>query len=354
MGFTIKDKTYEIKIDALLNSGLSNFIDTNYKDSKKIIIVDENTQEYCLPILLNYSAVFNEAEIIAVPSGEDSKSMELCMQIWGALTEYKIKRNDIIINLGGGIITDLGGFIASLYKRGVAFINIPTSLLAMVDASVGGKTGIDLGPYKNQIGVFSFPELVICDPEFLETLPDAEFLSGKAEMLKHAILTSKEMWEKVKNLTPQNINTEIIKESIEVKHAIVLKDPKENGERKKLNVGHTIGHAIEGYFLDKNPIHHGYCVAWGLLVESRLAVTDKLLPVEEFDEIKHVITSCYPKPELYENDIESLLNLLLNDKKNDSNEINFNLINGFGNVTINHTFSKEAIKNALKLELCQN
>lgn len=352
MGLSIKDKVSEIKISSLTDSGLSEFIDTNYKNNKKIIIVDENTQEHCLPTLLNYSTVFNEAEIITVPSGEESKSMDLCIQVWEGFTEYHIKRNDIIINLGGGMITDLGGFIASLYKRGVAFINIPTSLLAMVDASVGGKTGIDLGPYKNQIGVFSFPELVICDPEFLETLPDAEFLSGKAEMLKHAILTSKEMWEKVKTLTAQNISTEIIKESIEVKHAIVLKDPKENGERKKLNVGHTIGHAIEGFMLERAPVKHGYCVAWGLLVEARLAYAHNFLASEVYEEIKHVITSCFSKLEIVIKDIDTLINLLWNDKKNDSEEINFNLIEGFGKIKINHTFSEASIKKALEVELC--
>ena len=354
MGFTVKNKAYDIKIDSLTNSGLAEFIEKNYAENNKVIIVDENTQEHCLPILLNYSEVFNDAEIITVPPGEESKSMDLCMQIWEGFTEYHIKRNDIIINLGGGMITDLGGFIASLYKRGVAFINIPTSLLAMVDASIGGKTGIDLGPYKNQIGVFSNPEMIICDPEFLETLPNDEFLSGKAEMLKHAVLTSKEMWGKVKTLTPQSINTEIIKEAVEVKNGLVSKDPKETGERKKLNTGHTIGHAIEGFMLEREPVQHGYCVAWGLLVEARLAYDYKFLAVETYDEIKHVITSCFPRLEFIENDIDELMKLLWNDKKNERKEINFNLIKGFGDIKINHTFSEVSIKNALEMELCQD
>ncbi len=349
---TIPSDGYFIEIGAIQESSFSEFLDEKYASSKKVIFVDENTQEYCLEYVLTSFEQLAEAEIIAIPAGEENKSLDICVHIWSALTEYGIKRNDVIINLGGGMITDLGGFIASVYLRGIDFINIPTSLLAMVDASAGGKTGIDFEGLKNQLGVFANPQLVVCDPCFFSTLPQDEFLSGKAEMLKHGVIQGRETWDKAKVVTPRNISVEAISRSISVKNAIVLEDFKEKNSRKKLNLGHTIGHALESYFLSRKPVPHGICVAWGLVIEALLALQDKQLSTNDFQEIQHVISSCYPSLKIEEPEIPLIINFLSYDKKNQNSEINFSLIKGFGDVEINHTFNQTAIQQAIKATLC--
>lgn len=244
-----------IEIGNHAESSLQHLLDVDYANAKKVIIVDENTHDNCLEALLTHYEALKEAEVILLPPGEENKVMEICFQVWEALTEYKIGRRDLIINLGGGVITDLGGFIASVYKRGVKFINMPTSLLAMVDASSGGKTGIDLGPYKNQLGLFAQPICTIIDPGFLATLPNNEKVWGKAEMLKHGLIANKAHWDAVKKKDVLEIGIEEIIQSVAIKNSIVLQDPFEQNERKKLNFGHTIAHALEAYFLDKSPYH---------------------------------------------------------------------------------------------------
>jgi 3-dehydroquinate synthase len=320
-----------------------------YRDNKKIIIVDENTHDHCLEYVLTSFEELSEAEVIMLPSGEQNKVMEVCFQVWQALTEYQINRNDLVINLGGGVVTDMGGFIASVFKRGLKFVNIPTSLLAMVDASVGGKTGIDLGAHKNQLGVFAFPELVICDPLFLSTLPKKEFLSGKAEMLKHGLIADAEHWKKSINLTQESITSQDIEHSVAIKQKIVSVDPLEKNIRKALNFGHTIGHAIEGYLLSRLPHPHGYCIAWGMLAESFLSYKQNILSSAEYEEIKTTIVQLYPKLPLEEQSIPELSHLMRHDKKNNkASSINFTLLEKIGAVKVNHNFTEEEIILALK------
>lgn len=339
-------KESDLFFGSLLESSL-NKIFLQFSSSKKVIIVDENTHDHCLEYLITNYVELKDAEIIMLPAGEQNKVMEVCFQVWQALTEYEINRNDLIINLGGGLVTDMGGFIASIYKRGVKFINIPTSLLGMVDASVGGKTGIDLGSYKNQLGVFSFPEIVICDSGFLDSLPPEEFLSGKAEMLKHGLIADPEHWKKSLALTSENITNKDIERSVLIKKKIVEMDPFEKKERKALNFGHTVGHAFEGFLLEKNPQPHGFCVAWGIVVESFLSYRQNILSKEEFIEISVGIQTNYPKIPINESDVPNIIQLMRNDKKNNTESINFVLIKSIGNVEVNYTFSEDEVKSAI-------
>jgi len=354
----IDSSGYHIEIGNISDSQFLNFlIDKNGapKYQHFIILVDENTQIHCLEYVLTSFEVLSKAEIITIPAGEESKSLEIAAQIWSAFQEYGITRNALLINLGGGVVSDLGGFIASIYKRGIDFINVPTSLLGMIDASVGGKTGIDFNSLKNDLGLFSTPQFIICDPIFLSTLPEEEFLSGKAEMLKHGVLSSQQLWTTAKNSTPKNISTRDIKASIEVKNTIVQQDFREDHERKKLNVGHTVGHAIESLFLQRSePLTHGNCIAWGMVIEAFLAFHTKHLSEEDFFEISNTIQLNYPKIHITAEDIDPIIQLMKNDKKNQGEKINFNLIRGFGDIVMNHYFSTSDIQFALKKVLCSH
>jgi 3-dehydroquinate synthase len=258
----IQASNYNIEIGNLVESSFQNLLNDKYVSSKKVIIVDENTHDFCLEYLLTNFEDLKEAEVMLLPVGEENKVMEVCFQVLEALSEYKIGRNDLIINLGGGVVSDMGGFIASIYKRGIDFINIPTSLLAMVDASIGGKTGIDLGRHKNQIGTFRDPKALFVDISFLDTLPQEEVLNGYAEMLKHALIFDTEYWKELTSITSMNdlLNASKIEKSILLKNKVVESDPLEKNNRKKLNFGHTIGHALEGFFLDSESISHGHAV----------------------------------------------------------------------------------------------
>lgn len=343
----INAKHYNIEIGNHADSSFSQLLNSQFAKAKKVIIVDDNTNEHCLPILLSEYEELKDAEIMLLPAGEENKVMEVCFQVWEALTEYSIGRNDLVINLGGGVVTDMGGFIASIYKRGVCFINLPTTLLAMVDASVGGKTGVDLGIYKNQLGVFSFPSLVVIDPVFLQTLCKEEKLWGKAEMLKHGLIESKEHWDSIKNKNSEEIDAEDILISIDIKNKIVLEDPKEKNIRKKLNFGHTVGHAIEGYYLTQGKIPHGLAVAIGMIVEAKLSENIGYLSTKEFLEIYSIVSGQYPKLTLDDQMIDSILSLMQNDKKNNTGKINFTLLKGIGKATVDHYPTLIEVKKAL-------
>ena len=238
--------------------------------SKVAILVDENTKRDCLPKLPK----IENSIIIEVTSGEINKNISSCNYIWEQLSEHNFDRDSLLINLGGGVIGDMGGFAASTYKRGIDFIQVPTTLLAMVDASVGGKLGVDLNGLKNQIGVFNNPESVLILPEFLETLPENQLKSGFGEVIKHALISDKNLWQEIISIPFNEMNWEkIIETSINIKNKIVLSDPYEKGERKKLNFGHTFGHAVETYYLEKGtPILHGEAVLMGILLELELSL----------------------------------------------------------------------------------
>ncbi len=343
-----KSNAFTIEVGSIIDSSLNELL-TTYAQSKIVIIVDENTHDNCLEYLLTSFDSLKEAEVMLLPVGEENKVMEVCFQVWQALTDYQVGRKDLVINLGGGVVTDMGGFIASIYKRGIDFIHIPTSLLGMVDASIGGKVGIDLGPYKNQLGVFSHPKKIYIDTIFLGTLPEKELLNGFAEMLKHALINDKSQWEKLKKIPSidQLIDEKIIIDSIKVKFDLVEKDPLEKNVRKKLNFGHTIGHAIEGYFIDTTPISHGHAVAIGMLAESFISMKQQRLKSEVFYDIELFLTTKFPMIQLDEDAIKEIIQIAKNDKKNESGRIFCALLNEIGECSIDNEIQENEIADAL-------
>jgi 3-dehydroquinate synthase len=274
--FEVKSDGYSVFIGKDSIKSLNEYLELNTQYSTYFILVDEHTIADCLPIIMEEIPMLKDAEIIETESGEENKTIEVVTQVWYAMSDLHADRKSLVINLGGGVLTDMGGFIASTYKRGVDFINIPTTLLSEVDASVGGKLGIDLGGLKNQIGVFNFPKGVYIYPEFLQTLPDNQLRSGFAEVLKHALIKDDKYWEEVKDIEVFEHEdwTDIIAHSVQIKNKVVLNDPKESGERKILNFGHTIGHAIETYHLENSdqPFLHGEAIAIGMVAEAILSV----------------------------------------------------------------------------------
>ncbi len=303
--------------------------------SKVAVLVDENTKKYCLNLLPR----INHSIIIEIDSGEKNKNISTCNLIWEQLTKNNFDRNSLLINLGGGVIGDMGGFAASTYKRGIDFIQIPTTLLAMVDASIGGKLGVDFNGLKNQVGLFSDPRSVIINPIFLQTLAEEELKSGFSEVVKYALITDKRLWKKITNTPFNNLEwKEVIYTSLEIKNKIVTSDPKEDGERKKLNFGHTFGHAIESYYLEKGtPILHGEAIFMGIILESEISD----LTQSEKNEIKNYILSNFALP--YTPKKPYLHKFLLNDKKNQEGKINFSLLKGIGNCTINNLFTEDEL-----------
>lgn len=323
------------------------------KYSNLFIIVDSNTNEYCLPKLLPILETDLTIEIIEFEAGEINKNIETCIQIWNVLTELGADRKTLIINIGGGVVTDLGGFVASTFKRGVDFIHIPTTLLSMVDASVGGKNGVDLGNLKNQIGVINTPKMVLIDTNYLETVPQNEMRSGLAEMLKHGLIFDKAYWERFLDLKAIDFADfdELIYRSVEIKNEIVTQDPTEKNIRKSLNFGHTLGHAIESYFLEnenKTTLLHGEAIAVGMILESYISLHKNLITEAEYVQIKSTLKSIYEDVVFEESDIDPILKLLIHDKKNEYGMIQFALIEGIGKIKINQSVENELILNAFE------
>ena len=330
-------------------SQLNQFI-TDLKPTQLLILVDENTHEHCLPILLGNLETEVPFEIIEIEAGEEMKNLETAAQLWEILTEFETDRKALIINLGGGVITDMGGFIASTYKRGISFINIPTTLLGMCDASIGGKTGIDHQFLKNIIGTFTQPQQIFVFPEFLETLPFEELRSGFAEMLKHGLITDEKHWNdliSIKELTPENIFP-FIERSMKIKQNVVELDFTEQNIRKTLNFGHTIGHSLESLFLLKGqPIMHGEAVALGMICETRISFLQNLISEETADEIVSNIQKFYPHLNISEFSLDEIEHLMKNDKKNSAGNINFSLITRIGSSSFNCSVTLENIKSSL-------
>lgn len=347
---TITANNYNVYFDSKGYETLAEMLKPSHY-SKIFILVDENTSQYCLPHLLNNLATEIEIEIIELEVGEIHKNIATCTEVWGALSELGGDRKSILINLGGGVISDLGGFVACTFKRGIDFINIPTTLLSMVDASIGGKNGVDLGNLKNQIGIIREPKAVIVDTQFLNTLPQNEMRSGLAEMLKHGLIFDKKYWDKFKNL--KDLKTEdlnhLIHQSIQIKNTIVCEDLTENGIRKSLNFGHTLGHAIESYFLeneDKTSLLHGEAIAVGMILESYISREKGLLKNEEYQEIKYIINDIFERIEFTQNEIEKIIELLIFDKKNEFGKVQFALLDGIGKIKINQESDNELIYKA--------
>lgn len=319
-------------------------VKNNY--SSIFILSDENTNEHCVPSFLANLATTIAIEIIEIEPGESLKNITTCVEVWTILTELGADRKSLLINIGGGVITDLGGFVASTFKRGIDFINVPTSLLGMVDASIGGKNGVDLGNLKNQIGVINVPQMVLIDSNYLETLPKDQMLSGFAEMLKHGLIYDKSYWESFLDLSKidfADFDTYIY-QSIEIKNEIVKQDPTENGIRKALNFGHTLGHAIESYYLDsKTPLLHGEAIAIGMVLEAYISKEKKLISDLEYQEIKKTIKSIYNEHKILEEDIRLIEKLLIHDKKNEYGKVQFALLDGIGGIKINELVDNELI-----------
>ena len=323
------------------------------KYSKVFILCDTNTNIDCVPIFLATIDADIAYDILEIDPGEDSKNLDICLGLWEALSEYGADRKSVIINIGGGVVTDLGGFVASTFKRGIDFINIPTSLLAMVDASIGGKTGIDLGHLKNQIGVINTPELIVVDTSFLGTLPQLEMRSGLAEMLKHGLIYDETYWNKLQDMSQSTINDldALIYESIIIKKTIVEQDPKEQGLRKILNYGHTLGHAIESYFMDsdtKERLLHGEAVAIGIILANYLSVKYCGFSEEKNNAIKRIIKAIYGHVEIKETDYTPIIELLKYDKKNENGNINFVLLEAIGKPKIDCIVENQAVLEAFK------
>jgi 3-dehydroquinate synthase len=326
------------------------FIDllAQFSNSKIAILVDENTHDHCLEYLITGFEVLATAEVIMLPAGEENKVLEVCFQVWETLTEAGFGRHDLLLNLGGGVVTDLGGFVASVYKRGFAFVHIPTSLLGMVDAAVGGKTGIDLAGYKNQLGTFQEPLATFVDTGFLQTLPDTEWRNGFAELLKHALIADKTLWEaltQIKNI-PLELTADQIRRGVEIKREMVSQDPIESGLRKTLNFGHTIGHALESYYLHSDiPLAHGHAVAIGMLLEAQLSVYQANLSQTEFAAIEKCIKQTYPIQ--IPNDAEALWTLMQQDKKNANGEVRCCLLNAIGTCVFDQTLTFQAFEHVM-------
>lgn len=349
---TIQANNYPIYFNEKGYKALNIYINSA-KYSNLFIIVDNNTEELCLSKFLPYLETNLTIEIVEFEAGEPNKNIDTCVQLWNVLTELGADRKSLVINLGGGVVTDLGGFVASTFKRGVDFINIPTTLLSMVDASVGGKTGVDLGNLKNQVGVINVPQMVLIDTQYLETLSKSEMRSGLAEMLKHGLIYDAAYWEKFLDLKAIDFADfdELIYRSVVIKNEIVLQDPNEKNIRKALNFGHTLGHAIESYFLEnenKISLLHGEAIAIGMILESYISLEKKLLSQEEYLQIKTTIKNIFDAVIFEENDIEPILELLIHDKKNEYGTIQFSLIEGIGKIKINQTVENELILKAFQ------
>ncbi len=340
-----------IEIGSIVSGSFQKLLQTKYTNSKIVILVDENTHDNCLEYLItSFPDELTEAEVMLLPAGEENKVMEVCFQIWEALSDYKIGRKDLIINLGGGVITDMGGFIASIYKRGVDFINIPTSYLGMVDASIGGKVGIDLGELKNQLGTFYWPVNIFIDPIFLETLPEEEKINGLAEVFKTALISNGKLWNELKEITDLKsyLKAKQIEKIVSIKKSIVKEDPFEKGIRKTLNFGHTIGHAIEGFLLFKDPIKHGYAIAIGMVLESYVATELNLMSPNDYEDIAKQIYKWFAPIKLESEEIDSLIELMRHDKKNFDGVIKMALVTTIGSSEYDISVSEDVIRKALR------
>ncbi|QJD97169.1 3-dehydroquinate synthase [Mucilaginibacter robiniae] len=347
---TINSIDYPVYFTDTLNQ-LVNFVEKgNY--SRFFILTDEHTEKHCLPLLQDKLVHLNhQYDIIEVNAGEESKTIDFCAGIWKMLIDFGADRHSLLINLGGGVIGDMGGFAASTFKRGIDFVQVPTTLLSQVDASVGGKTGIDFDNLKNIIGTFTSPKAVFIEHSFLHTLPIRQILSGYAEMLKHGLIADASYWNELKGKgddlgLPE---AKLIYQSVAIKNNVVVTDPLEKGYRKCLNFGHTIGHAIETYSLnnDEQYLTHGEAVVIGMVCEAWLSHQKAGLSKGELDEITAVLTNLYPKYPLEESCHAVLHDLMKTDKKNEAGKINCTLLSKIGECSIDHICTEEELCDSL-------
>jgi 3-dehydroquinate synthase len=334
----------------------SKFINPGAKTYASVnILVDAQVEQFCLPALIEKAPSLANASIIRIPSGEASKNIDTVIQIWKTLQENGATRHSLLINLGGGVITDTGGFAASTFKRGMDFINIPTTLLGQVDAAIGGKTGIDFLEIKNQVGLIKCPAAVFVFPEYLKTQDHEQLRSGYAEILKYGLITDKQLWESAignhSDFSNYSESTwrELIQKSLIIKNDIVLKDPEEQGLRKLLNFGHTVGHAIEAHALknDVLPISHGRAVAIGMICEAYISSRVLNLSTAELDQIAQALLRIFEKGDLLIPDDSTLIELMRHDKKNVNSNISFTLLNSIASAEIDQHCETKIISEAL-------
>lgn len=342
---SILASTYSVHFNEKAYTELNSHLEkANY--SKVFILVDENTHQHCLPSFMAQIYGDYNYEIIEIEEGEINKTIETCVQVWHVLSELDADRKSVMINLGGGVITDLGGFVASTFKRGIDFINVPTTLLSMVDASVGGKTGVDLGSLKNQVGVINQPQMVLVVSSFLQTLEERQLHSGFAEMLKHGLIKDKKYWNELNLVSEFNNLDEFIYDSVVIKNDVVTIDPTEQNLRKILNFGHTLGHAVESYFLEtesKKTLLHGEAIAIGMVLEAYISNKLTGLTDNALEAIKATFVKRYGKVQFNENDITKILTYLKFDKKNSHGNINFVLLKSIGECEIDVTVDEDLL-----------
>lgn len=354
MNHIVINKDYQSSILEFINSK---------KYSQIIVLVDENTNKYCYERLA-FKGFLPAHELIEIKSGEEEKNLQTCVKIWQKMTDMELDRKALLINLGGGVIGDMGGFCASTYKRGIDFIQTPTTLLSMVDASVGGKLGIDFSfdnnTFKNHIGVFRVPDAVLVSTEFLETLPKSELRSGFAEVIKHCLIADRNKWEElVKPRMSHVVNhksewdlldfEDIVAHSISIKDKITTEDPTEKGLRKTLNFGHTLGHAVESFFLStSNKLMHGEAIAVGMICESYLSLKRNLISEEDLKQISEYILSVYGKVSIPTDDLDAIIELTKQDKKNEYSEVQFALIGPIGTCGYGIAVGEKEMKEALE------
>jgi 3-dehydroquinate synthase len=310
------------------------------------VLIDSNTSVHCYPLI---ESSLPEHFVINIAAGEKHKDLSTCNGIWEEMTYHQMDRKSLLINLGGGVIGDMGGFCAATYKRGIKFINLPTTLLAQVDASIGGKLGVDFQGYKNHIGVFQDPEQVIIWPEFLSTLPTTELRSGFAEVIKHALIFDLQYWHNIRS-SPWDSQTwsEHISHSVHTKYQIVEKDPTETSVRKILNFGHTIGHAIERHYLHgSEPLLHGEAIAVGMICESYLSTLKEGLSNHNLEEITDYLIKTFGRVEIPREELNAIAKNALQDKKNEGGQIICTLLEDIGQATYNTPISLQEIEQAL-------
>ena len=360
MKLTLKIKRSE---STILYCGITALADLDEyfvrKPGKIFILVDENTRIHCLPLILDHITIQGQWHILEIQSGESSKTPDSVIHIWSELTRYRADRNSILVNLGGGVITDTGGFAASTFKRGIRFINVPTSLIGQVDAAIGGKTGVNFNAIKNLSGTFALPEAVFIFPDFLRTLDRIHILSGFAEMLKYGLIADLPLWKKLIKIDPEKLGSRTLKPAsweaaiihcVRIKNRIVSKDFNEKGYRKILNFGHTIGHAVEAHLATDNNrgISHGHAIAVGMICASFLSVNCATLEIAFRDMICDALLKYFDPVPLSSADHNHILELIKQDKKNVADAINFTLLEKPGEAVINSNCSSPMILEALE------
>lgn len=343
--------SYKVHVGDILDE-LDQFISKKYPDHTPIILGDSNTLTHALQ-LIDFVGVpsLKEAEVLEVEPGEESKEIEVANGLWQAMLDLGVNRKTLLVNLGGGMITDLGGFLAGTFKRGIPFIQVPTSLLAMVDASVGGKVGINLGKSKNQVGLFLEPAAVFAHLPFLNSLPLRERIAGMAEMIKHGLIADNDHFKQVTSLSEdldENVWLEAIHRSISIKEAIVRTDFTEQGDRKKLNFGHTVGHAIESWSQQRTPLLHGEAIFVGMWCETWLSHRFGKLKQADRNQILNILSAYLPEIAWFQQDFEELFYWMKSDKKNTSTLLNFTFLSAIGDSDINVELTQNEVVESLE------